>query len=438
LASKSYEQKTIPLDRILLDTENPRHPKFGTQEEAVAYLCAQEKIDILADDIVYFQGLIPAQTPIVIPSEDRPGYFIVLEGNRRICALKLLSNPDLAPQNYRQKFQQLKAKMSGTSEIEVIVTTDPALAKEWRRRIQGGEQGGKGPRSWGAEEKIRDNQNHPKRSTLDLLDQAQRQGFINSQHRRGKISVLDRYLSNRKFRAALGYQKNEQGIGTHIYPKEDFHARLKKVMEDLRDRKFIAQAKTKDIEEYADNLAQQVQISGEQIAPVQIDPSPPPSLPQESQNSVPASSRKRNRLPREERISKLLKNLDNEKMETLYESLCKIVLHDKNTPLLTVGVSIFLETLAKNAFPEKPNTRTFREIYDNNRIKGLLDMPSNDKSHKAVRNTLDQIDKESNNIKHHKTAAHYNPNQLKTYMETLTPLIEASIKKAIKEKSGQT
>jgi len=434
LASKRYEQKTIPLDRILLDTENPRHPKFGTQEEAVLYLCAHEKIDVLANDIVYFQELIPAQKLIVIPSNKNPGYFIVVEGNRRICALKLLSNPDLAPQNYRQKFQQMKAKIPGISEIEVIVT-DLDRAKEWRRRIQGGEQGGKGPRSWGAEEKIRDNPKHPKRSTLDLLDLAQGQGFIDSQHRRGKISALDRYLSNRKFRAALGYQKNEQGIGTHIYPKEDFHARLKKVMEDLRERKFIAQAKTKDIEEYADNLVQQVQISGEQIAPVQIDPPPPPQP--EPPNFINPPPRQRRQLPHEKQIAALLKDLDNKKMETLYASLCKITLNDKNTPLLTVGISIFLETLAKNTFPKDPENRIFPDIYDNNRIKNLLSMQPRDKSHGTVRETLNKIYSESNAIKHHKTAAYYNPNQLKTYMETLTPLIEASMKKAIKEEAGQ-
>jgi hypothetical protein len=89
------EYRVIVLESLLLDTLNPRHNPVESQREALDALLegrgAQELLR-LADDISQF-GVSPIDLALVIPDGN---VFIVLEGNRRVAALKLLKNPGLA------------------------------------------------------------------------------------------------------------------------------------------------------------------------------------------------------------------------------------------------------------------------------------------------------------------------------------------------------
>lgn len=88
----------IPLNLIMLDQANVR---FGgdvalNQREALELLMADpddaKKLLRLAEHIS-INGLDPTELQMVTPAGD--GTFIVLEGNRRLAALKLLQTPDL-------------------------------------------------------------------------------------------------------------------------------------------------------------------------------------------------------------------------------------------------------------------------------------------------------------------------------------------------------
>ena len=57
----------------------------------------QEKIVNLSDDILK-DGLDPTNLPIIISEPTLNDIYIVLEGNRRVVALKILNNPELIPQ----------------------------------------------------------------------------------------------------------------------------------------------------------------------------------------------------------------------------------------------------------------------------------------------------------------------------------------------------
>ena len=41
----------IKLDRVFLDTSNPRHKPFAGEPETIAYLCKDEQVLSLAEDI---------------------------------------------------------------------------------------------------------------------------------------------------------------------------------------------------------------------------------------------------------------------------------------------------------------------------------------------------------------------------------------------------
>ena len=89
-----YTTKEIQLDDLYLDEKNPRFivPPNPTQQSIVDYLIENEEVEQLAQDIAKSGGLYAGER-VIITEEN--GRWIVLEGNRRICACKILMNPQL-------------------------------------------------------------------------------------------------------------------------------------------------------------------------------------------------------------------------------------------------------------------------------------------------------------------------------------------------------
>lgn len=89
-----YTTKEIKLDELYLDEKNPRFivPPNPTQQSIVDYLIENEEVEQLAQDIAKSGGLYAGERVIVT---EENGRWIVLEGNRRICACKILMNPQL-------------------------------------------------------------------------------------------------------------------------------------------------------------------------------------------------------------------------------------------------------------------------------------------------------------------------------------------------------
>lgn len=89
-----YTTKEIKLDELYLDEKNPRFivPPNPSQQSIVDYLIENEEVEQLANDIVKSGGLNAGERVIVT---EENGRWIVLEGNRRICACKILMNPSL-------------------------------------------------------------------------------------------------------------------------------------------------------------------------------------------------------------------------------------------------------------------------------------------------------------------------------------------------------
>lgn len=108
------EIKQINIKDIFLDLENPRHEPYQSQEEVIEYLCQNEYVFALAQDIV-IMGVNPLEIMAIIPntdncSDDGAQTYIIAEGNRRLCALKLLDDPELAPSNERKNFKAISQK----------------------------------------------------------------------------------------------------------------------------------------------------------------------------------------------------------------------------------------------------------------------------------------------------------------------------------------
>ena len=155
------ERRTISIDTLLLSDGNPRlDPSLG-EDEAIRnmVLDQNDKLFELASDIVE-HGLNPLDTIGVFPSETYNGFYEVGEGNRRMCALKLLVAPDRIREinlNLYSKFSTLSQSFTVPTSIEVGVFNDEKSMRHWMEIRHMGEQGGKGLSKWNSVQKARFN-----------------------------------------------------------------------------------------------------------------------------------------------------------------------------------------------------------------------------------------------------------------------------------------
>ncbi|MDQ2107643.1 MULTISPECIES: ParB/Srx family N-terminal domain-containing protein [unclassified Vibrio] len=150
----------IPLNSIKLDQENVR---FGgdiaqSQREALELMMADvedvKKLVRLAEHIAE-NGLDPTELQLVYPDED--GSYVVLEGNRRLTALKMLQNPLLCPvEKFVRGFKGAQEKLSGNLPYEIACSVVPSRAHGsiWVELKHTGQNNGVGRVNWSSD--IRD------------------------------------------------------------------------------------------------------------------------------------------------------------------------------------------------------------------------------------------------------------------------------------------
>ena len=90
IGSHVQEIRRIPVDKLLLDSKNPRLPerlRGGSQSQILNYLHAQGVLEELAQS--YLDNGFFQHEPLIVVRRDEESY-IVVEGNRRLSALKIL------------------------------------------------------------------------------------------------------------------------------------------------------------------------------------------------------------------------------------------------------------------------------------------------------------------------------------------------------------
>ncbi len=153
----------IPVANLLLDTENPRLiTPNGGQRETLRDLARLQgpKIKALAQDILKF-GINPSELTIVTGLEDGSGRFVVLDGNRRLAALRLLENPELVEGVVTASLFRSFRKMSRLyqerpiEEVSCVEVQERDEAHHWLELRHMGERDGAGPVFWGSQESAR-------------------------------------------------------------------------------------------------------------------------------------------------------------------------------------------------------------------------------------------------------------------------------------------
>lgn len=104
---RSWKETTINVTSLLLDPQNPRIPESSdsvTQRALLADLLENDKVYDLAKNIMH-NGYYPVEALIYVEEGSKK---YVLEGNRRLAALKLLISPEVAPdKDWERKFRSL-------------------------------------------------------------------------------------------------------------------------------------------------------------------------------------------------------------------------------------------------------------------------------------------------------------------------------------------
>lgn len=230
---------------IYLDSENPRHEPIIDENKIIEYLVSREKVYNLAKDIAQVGAVSPIE--LVGVMKNKNGHYIALEGNRRICALKLLNDPERAPKGKSTLFKKLQSTSSSIPDgIMTVVFNNRDEADLWLERRHQGELGGVGPKKWDATQKTRQNRKKDK-TTKDqnilaqsLLDYATKYNIIGEYPRR-VLTTATRYLSNPDFRAAIGIisRRSDSDVVINV-THEDFEIFLKRFCADLIEGKKVS------------------------------------------------------------------------------------------------------------------------------------------------------------------------------------------------------
>ena len=413
----------IEVDRIFLYEENPRHEPIETQEEIIEHLCKDEQVFNLARNISE-AGTNPLQLVGLVPIRDSGStstkkVYQVWEGNRRVCAIKLLNDPDLAPPHLRKDFARL-ASESGQLPIKrlpAVVFDDHDDLKYWMGIIHDGTQAGVGQLDWDSTQKARHFGSSRNRVALAVLDAAEELGFLTKEERRGKLTTAQRFLNSPIVREAIGIDSSNPEDITYTRPLENLKVQLSRFVDDLKDGKAItSRFNRSQVDAYGRKLGSNPDISPERIEPVTLK-KVAKSKPKTARRQQPKKPRPPSHLEYDKDLATALETRANKKLEALYYSVCAVPL--EHSLLLTIGVWAFVESLT--ALAGKKQDTDFLSFYSNERLAsyGL----GTGRALGPIRDALKRISRNGNATKHHEVSANFDGPQLVNDLATITPLL---------------
>ncbi|ETZ44754.1 parB-like nuclease domain protein [Mycobacterium avium MAV_120709_2344] len=154
---------------LVLDSENPRLDDGGDNNRETLNSLLESDTDkqiTLAKDIASTGELSPLDL-IGVVSED--GTYVVVEGNRRIAALKMLKSPELINDlRLRRRIEKIAEAGTGPDEVTCAWFDDRDAARQWILLRHRGEQEGRGVVPWTVEMQERYSRDPGSQSDLAL------------------------------------------------------------------------------------------------------------------------------------------------------------------------------------------------------------------------------------------------------------------------------
>ena len=225
---------------LRLDPENPRHPRVENDHEAIRILLDERGPEILrlAQDISS-RGLNPTDVFLVL--KEGPSYTVV-EGNRRLAAIKLMRNPDIADEpRYRERFRKAAQGWTPIHDVWCAVVTHRDDAKYWQELRHTGERGGVGIVGWSAEAVARFHSAPEQRTNFALafIDEVERSYPNNTRLqealrrlRTARFTNLERVGGDPDARARIGLDIRDGKVVWH-FDTATLEPLLERVVTDL-------------------------------------------------------------------------------------------------------------------------------------------------------------------------------------------------------------
>src|SRR5215213_1520785 len=119
----------LALEDLLFDPDNPRFPSTvrGTNEDEVIEWMLKDATIVELMSSIGEKGYFPGEPLLVVPAK-KANKYLVVEGNRRLCAVKLLNDPSLAA-------SKKKSVQQASSEAKFHPTELPVLTYKTRDEI---------------------------------------------------------------------------------------------------------------------------------------------------------------------------------------------------------------------------------------------------------------------------------------------------------------
>ncbi len=265
------EYLNLTIDELLLDQDNPRLGAVGNQSEALDKLIKLNSGHFRSLMIsIKENGLDPGDSLYVLQAEEE-GDYIVIEGNRRLSAMKVMANPDVLEGTDVSAAikQSLVRATSGFNResvepIRCVLFESRPEAHDWIYRRHTGAADGEGRINWGPLEIQRFSGD---RSILDVIDFVGRNADYSDEEWASTRSMIESKKSTNLSRL-LESAAGQEHLGITIAKTSDDRTPLltsdpkwvlsvlKRIIDDVRDGVVDSRNlnKASDIKKYFNNL----------------------------------------------------------------------------------------------------------------------------------------------------------------------------------------
>jgi hypothetical protein len=232
----------IPIVDLQFDATNPRLGKesYSSQQNVALGLAEHQgkRLLRLAEHIVE-NGLDPTTLMAVVPTSDRRRRYTVIEGNRRLLAIKALETPALVNPVLTPSEQRKLVKLSERYADEPIDTINCVLfddedeAQIWIRTRHTGANEGAGLVEWNSDEKDRYEARHGRRGAagqiIDFIDKV----TGGSDSKAKIITNVGRVTKTKVGQEVLGIEVVNGKVRSR-YPVNEVAKGLSRLVNDLR------------------------------------------------------------------------------------------------------------------------------------------------------------------------------------------------------------
>lgn len=255
----------LKIEQLVLDNDNPRITHALGQQEAMQKVVRDQgaKLVRLTESIVE-KGLSPIERLMVLEVSANPQRFIALEGNRRVTALKLLTNPAqmtglTMAESVRRQIEKLaaifdKSKVEPMAAYEVPSRED---GRYWIELRHNGEDEGRGVVGWKPIVAARFRDREPAIQALDLV--LEHGGFSEAEaeaiRTKFSLTTLRRLIESEDVKKLVGLTVKDRQLHT-ILPGGELIKPLRRMVTDIADKKVSSRSfnKTEQMVEYVEGF----------------------------------------------------------------------------------------------------------------------------------------------------------------------------------------